>query len=94
MTTNRIGKLYEWSPYIGLICLLVIMYIANIHRVEKKIRKINTTHKKIEELRREYISVKQKSMYNGTLYQVTRHMEGVSMDRDVRIPKKIEKIDA
>lgn len=94
MSNNIIGKLYKWLPYFGLICLLVIVYIANVHRVEKKVRKINKTHKEIEELHREYISIKQRSMYNGTLYQVTKDLEGVDMNRDVRIPVKIDRVDA
>ena len=65
-----------------------------MHGAEKKIRRINDKHKEVEALRREYISIKQKSQYNGTLYQVARDIEGVDMKNEIHIPKKIEKSDA
>ncbi len=85
---------YDWLPYLGLVGLLVLCNIATVHSAEKKIRKINKKDKEIEALRREYISIKQKSQYNGTLYQVTKEMDGVDMDSEIHIPKKIEKTDA
>lgn len=91
---SKSTKLYDWIPYLGLICLLVLCNIATVHSAEKKIRKINQKHKEIEALRREFISVKQKSQYNGTLYQVAKELEGVDMESEIHIPKKIEKTDA
>ena len=87
--TDKIGILYAWLPYFGLICMLTLLYIGNVHSAEKKIRKINDTHKEIEELRRQYISVKQRSMYNGTLYQVGSLVDGLDLHNEVRIPEKI-----
>ena len=87
-------KLYDWVPYLGLVCLLVLCHIATVHSAEKKIRKINKKHKEIEALRREFISVKQKSQYNGTLYQVAKEVIGIDMESEIHIPKKIQKTDA
>ena len=87
--TNKIGTIYGWLPYFGFICILTLLYIGNVHRAEKKIRKINKTHHEIEELRREYISIKQRSMYNGTLYQVGEKVEGLDLKKEVKIPRKI-----
>lgn len=88
--TKKIGTIYTWVPYFGLVCLMTLIYIGNVHRAEKKIRHINQTHKEIEELKRQYISIKQKSMYDGTLYQVGQKVEGLRLDGSVKIPKKIE----
>ncbi|MEL6122512.1 MAG: FtsL-like putative cell division protein [Bacteroidota bacterium] len=86
-------NLYDWVPYLGLVCLLTLFYIATVHHAEKKIRRINQKHREIETLRREYISIKQKSQYNGTLYQVAKEIEGVDMESEIHVPKKIERDD-
>jgi len=93
MAKNKFGKLYDWVPYFGLVCLLTLFYIGTVQSAEKKIRNINNKHKEIEELRREFISIKKKSQYNGTLYQVAKDVEGVDMESEIHIPKKIEKKD-
>lgn len=90
---DKVGRLYDWVPFGGLICLLVIAYIANVHRVEKKIRTIDHLHSDIEELKREYFSIKQKSWYNGTLNQVAKKVDGLDMSKRISIPKTIEKTD-
>lgn len=84
-------NLYSWLPYGGLICALVLIYISNVHRVQKKIRVISTEYKEIEELKREYFSIKKRSLYDGTLNQVAKKIEGVDLDKRVSMPKKIEK---
>ncbi len=89
---SKVGRLYDWLPYGALLCLLVLVYIANVHRVQKKIRAINEEYKQIEELKREYFSIKQKSLYDGTLNQVAKKIEGFDLEREVPVPKKIEKV--
>ncbi len=81
-------------PYFGLVCLLILCYIATVHSTEKKIRKINEKHRQIEDLRREYISIKKKVQHEGTLYEVAKDVHGVDLESEVRIPKKIEYTDA
>ncbi len=88
----KIAKLYDWVPYFGLVCLLVLCYIATVHSTERKIRKINDKHRQIEDIRREYISVKREVQHEGTLYEVAKDVKGVNMNNEIHIPKKIEKI--
>ena len=88
------NKIYAWVPYFALICLLVLCYIATVHATEKKIRKINDKHQEIEDVRREYISIKKKVQHKGTLYEIVKDMKGVDMEKEVHIPIKIEYIDA
>jgi len=71
---------------------LVLCYIATVHSTETKIRKINQKHKEIEDIRREYISVKRDVQHEGTLYEVAKEVKGVDMENEIHIPKKIEKI--
>ena len=88
----RISRLYDWVPYFGLVCLLILCYIATVHSTERKIRKINQKHREIEDIRREYISVKREVQHKGTLYEVAKEVKGVNMDNEIHIPVKIEKI--
>ena len=94
MMSKRIkfSKIYDWVPYFGLVCLLVLCYIATVHSTERKIRKINDKHREIEDIRREYISVKREVQHEGTLYEVAKDVKGVNMNDEIHIPKKIEKI--
>lgn len=94
MKKGKERKLTRWFPYLGLLVALTLVYIGTVHSAEKKIRKINQKHKEIQALNREFISVKQQSQYNGTLYQVAKEIEGVDMESEIHIPKKIEKNDA
>ncbi len=91
MKTNNKIQLKSWLPYVGLVSMLVIIYIGNVHSVQKKIRVINKEHKEIEALKREYFSVKKKCLYDGTLNQVTKEIDGMDLDKRVPVPKKIEK---
>ena len=78
-------------PYVALIALLVVLYIGNVHAVQKKIHKINKEHKAIEALKREYFSVKKRNLYRGTLNEVVKDIEGVEIKDKVPVPIKISK---
>ena len=90
----KVSKLYSWLPYFGLVSVLMLCYIATVHSAQNKIRKIDKKHKEIEEVRREYISIKKEVQHKGTLYEIGKTVEGVDMKDEVYIPKKIEDIDA
>lgn len=88
----KVAKLYDWAPYFGLVCLLTLCYIATVHSAERKIREINEKHREIEDVRREYITIKRDVQHEGTLYEVAKEVKGVNMNNEIRLPKKIEKI--
>lgn len=92
MKRIKVAKLYDWVPYFGLVCVLVLCYIATVHSAEGKIREINEKHREIEDVRREYITIKRNVQHEGTLYEVAKEVKGVDMDNEIRIPVKIEKI--
>jgi len=54
--------------------------------------KLDDKHREIEDVRREYITVKRDVQYEGTLYEVAKDVKGVDMEDKIHIPKKIEKI--
>jgi len=80
-------------PFVVLLALLVVFYIGNVHAVQKKIHVINKEHKEIEALKREYFSIKKRSLYEGTLNQVIKDIDGVEIKEEVPVPKKIAKED-
>lgn len=91
---DTVEQMYKWAPYGALLVLLTLLYISNVHRVEKKIRHINRLHSNTETLKREYYSIKQKSWYDGTLNQVVKKVDGVDISKDVVIPHKIKRGNA
>lgn len=94
MKTNKPNQLIKWMPFVALVGLLIVVYIGNVHAVQKKIRVINKQHKEIEALKREYFSIKKRSLYEGTLNQVIRDIDGIDIKDEVPVPKKIDKRDA
>lgn len=93
-TKNKKFGLYDWLPYFGLVCMLTLFYIGTVHSAENKIRRIDKVHKETEDVRQEYFSILQKMMFEGTMHEVIKDVKGVDMTKEVRIPKKIKKIDA
>ena len=77
-----------------MVCALALVYIANVHNAEKKIRKIDSAHKKIEEIKRDYIHIKARSVDSGRLFEVAKEMNALDATKEIRIPKKIEKVSA
>jgi len=77
--------------FITLWAVLALIYIANVHSAEKKIREMDKTQKEIEELRRTYINVKDKSLYEGTMYQIVQQVDGMEVNKSAKIPKKIKR---
>jgi hypothetical protein len=94
MKSKKSNQLVRWLPYVVLIGLLVVLYIGNVHSVQKKIRLINNQHKEIEALKREYYSIKKRSLYEGTLNQVIKDIDGIDIKDKVPVPKKIDNKDA
>jgi len=50
-------------PYFLFLGLLGLIYIANTHYAERKIRKINTLKMEVEDLRIDYTTLKAESMF-------------------------------
>ncbi len=94
MKAKKSNQFINWIPFVVLIGVLVVIYIGNVHSVQKKIRTINSQHKEIEALKREYYSIKKKSLYEGTLNQVIKDIDGIDIKDEVPVPKKIDNKDA
>lgn len=84
-------KVIKNANFIGLWVLFGLLYISNVHSAEKKIRKMNKIQKEIDDVRRAYIYIKDKTLFNGTQYEIAKNVEGLELEKDVKIPKKIKK---
>jgi ribosomal protein S2 len=68
---------------------LALLYIANAHTVEKRIRKINKLEYELKDLRSEYISLKSDLMYLSKQSEVAKRVEAAGIKELRSAPKKI-----
>ena len=84
-------KVIKNANFIGLWVLFGLIYISNVHSAEKKLRKTDKLQKEIEDVRRAYINIKDKALYSGTQYEIVKYLEGIEVEKNVKIPKKIKR---
>lgn len=76
-------------PFILFCSCLVLLYIANAHKVEKRIRQINKIESEMKDLRSEYISLKSELMYLSKQSEVAKRVEVAGLKELRTAPKKI-----
>jgi hypothetical protein len=77
-------------PFILFLSALALVYIANSHFAEKKIRRINKLGKEIKELRWEYLNVKSELMFRSKMSEVSKAVEPLGLKPLSNPPVKIE----
>ena len=77
--------------YYKIIYLLffLIFYISNQHSVEKKIREINQAEKEVEELRTDYITLKNNYMISKKETEVLKRVKKLCLEDSKLSPEKI-----
>ena len=77
--------------YYKIIYLLffLIFYISNQHSVEKKIREINQAEKEVEELRTDYITLKNNYMFSKKETEVLKRVKKMGLEDSKLSPEKI-----
>ncbi|WP_147243386.1 FtsL-like putative cell division protein [Chitinophaga flava] len=81
--------LVQNMPFIGFLSVLALIYIANSHLAEKKIRRINQLGKEIKELKWEYINVKSELMFRSKMSEVSKSVEQLGLKQLSSPPQKI-----
>ncbi|ASZ15162.1 hypothetical protein KTO58_00205 [Chitinophaga pendula] len=76
-------------PFILFLALLALIYIANSHLAEKKIRRINKLGKEIKELKWEYLNVKSELMFRSKMSEVSKAVEPLGLKQLNMPPQKI-----
>lgn len=84
---------YKNLPYISLIFVLGLLYVANVQYAEKHLRKSQVLQEEIKELKWEYWSLKSGIMYQSMEGQLSKKVQ----DREIYIrdqaPRKLVKVE-
>ncbi len=77
-------------PFLLFLAVIALVYIANSHLAEKKVRRINKLGKEIRELKWEYLSVKSELMFRSKLSEVSKAVEPLGLKELNTPPQRIE----
>lgn len=84
------GLVLKNLPYVLFLGFLLVVYIANTHYAEKKVRQIQKMESQVKELRWHYISLKTELMYKSKRSEVVRDVKSDGLRPVKGKPKKIE----
>jgi len=76
-------------PFILFVGFLMLIYIANAHYSEKKVREIQSYQAELKELRWHYMSLKSDIMYNSKRSEIAKQVEPLGLKPMKGKPKKI-----
>jgi hypothetical protein len=76
-------------PFILFLSGLALIYIANSHLAEKKIRRLNKLSTEIKELKWEYLNVKSELMFRSKMSEVNKAVEPLGLKVLNNPPQKI-----
>ena len=77
-------------PYVFFLILLAMVYIANAHYTQKKIRKIDQLKSEIKELNWSYMTVKSELIYQGTYTQLSDDVRLNKLSNEGNFPQKLD----
>ena len=77
-------------PFLLFLAVIALVYIANSHLAEKKVRRINKLSREIKELKWEYLSVKSELMFRSKLSEVSKAVEPLGLKELNTPPQRIE----
>ncbi len=69
-------------PFLLFLAVIALVYIANSHLAEKKVRRINKLSSEIKELKWEYLSVKSELMFRSKLSEVSKAVEPLGLKKN------------
>ncbi len=80
----------QYLPKILFVLFLGLIYIGNTHYAEKTVRKINTLHSDVEDLRADYTTLKSDLMFASKQSEVARKVKSIGLKESLIPPNKIE----
>jgi len=91
-TRKKVGTrmMFRNLPFIYFLSGLALLYIANAHYAERKVRQIDALKKEIEQMRWEFNSVKSDFLFKSTQSQLTKDVSTLKYADDPLPPKRIE----
>jgi hypothetical protein len=80
---------YKNLSFVFFIFVLILLYIANIHYAEKKVKEIQHMQKEIRELRGEYMTIKSKVMYQTKHSELSKEVSAYGLGVTDKKPYRI-----
>lgn len=84
------GRMFSNLPFFYFLSFLALLYIANAHYSDTKVRKIQKLKKELEELRWEYHSMKSDFLIQSSESQITKEVTSLKWSAQHKTPKTIE----
>ena len=85
---------YQWIvkniPFFLFLSALTVLYIANGHRADKTIRKINSTTNDLKELQFEYKTLKSEVMFKSEEIQIVKATEPLGLKVSKEMPQRLQ----
>lgn len=87
---------YDWilknMGFFLFLAVLAVVYIANGHMADNRIRKINDTGRQLKELQYEYKTVKSEMMFRSRESEMVKAAEPLGLTMDTMPPVRIKMI--
>ena len=88
---------YQWIvkniPFFLFLSVLAVLYIANGHRSDKTIRRINSTSAQLKELQYEFKTLKSELMFRSQEAQVVNAAGWMGLRVSKEMPVRLQRID-
>lgn len=95
MAAKAIGGLFNYSwivkniPFFLFLSLLAVLYIANGHMADNRIRKINDTGRRLQDLQYEYKTLKSEMMFRSRETELVKASAPLGLSTDTIAPYRI-----
>jgi cell division protein FtsL len=87
---------YQWIvkniPFFLFLSVLAVLYIANGHRSDKTIRRINNTASQLKELQYEYKTLKSEVMFRSQEAQIVKAAASLGLRQSTVMPERLKAI--
>ena len=84
---------YQWIvkniPFFLFLSALTVLYIANGHRADKTIRRINSTTTELKDLQFEYKTLKSEVMFRSEEGQIVKTAEPLGLQVSKDMPQRL-----
>ena len=88
---------YQWIvkniPFFLFLSVLTVLYIANGHKADKTIRKINSTNGELKDLQYEYKTLKSEVMYKSQEVQIVKASEPLGLKVSNEMPQRLKPVN-
>ena len=81
--------IFKNLPFVLFLSFLAMIYIANAHYSEKKVREIQNLQSELKQLRWQYMSLKSELMYESKRSEVLKAVKHLGLKMNKKKPNKI-----